>query len=95
MSPCTLLGVMPPQFIVEHFGVAMILGFAKVVQIVEVKREPKRRTFHLFYGELDNLKFDLYWWVRRFGNPFMHCFVKEDRNLLRQVFCLFQSILDK
>jgi hypothetical protein len=79
----------------EHFGVVMILDFAKVVQIVEVKRKPKRRTFHLFYGKLDNLKFDLYWWVWRFGTPFMHYFVKKDRNLLSHKFFLFQSILDK
>lgn len=73
----------------------MILGFVKVVQIVEVKREPKRRIFHLFYGKLDNLKFDLYWWVCRFGTPYIHYFVKEDRNVLSHKFFFFQSILDK
>jgi hypothetical protein len=60
----------------EHFGVVMILGFAKVVQIVEVNKEPKRMTFHLFYGKLDNLKFALYWWMWRFGTPSMDYFVR-------------------
>ncbi len=73
----------------------MILGFAKVVQVVEVKKKPKRRTFHLFYDKLNNLKFDPNWWVWRSGIPSMHYFVNEDSNLLSHKFLLFRSILDK
>jgi hypothetical protein len=36
----------------EHFGVVMILGFAKVVQIVEVNKKPKRGTFTCFMASL-------------------------------------------